>query len=158
MDDTRIFEDLERRLQADGLESVHVEGIGDGQRGDTLRILLPVTENGDPVLMELMLLRFGEEHDLLCFYATIAVDVTEEARAVLLEALVKWNMHCALGAYGLYEEEDTRQLYHKYAVLSPRDAGPMTVAELALRVLPEVRDIIGEQFPAMVELLGEQEG
>ena len=152
-----FFESLEALLHEAELETTHMEGIGETQLGDTLRILLPVNEDGDPVIMEIMLLRYSDDRNLLYFYATIAVDVTDEGRAQLLEAIQEWNMHCSMGAYGLYEEGGERQLYHKYSILCARDADGENLSETAAEYLANLQDVIGEQLPVIKTLLGAED-
>ena len=105
----QFFNLLDEKIQALGVETTYVEGIRSPQLGDTLRFLLPVTEEGDPVIMEVMVTELTDDADLLHIYSTLITAFSEKA-AELPQKLSEWNLLCPLGAYGIYEEEG--QLFH----------------------------------------------
>ena len=43
---------------------------------ETLRVMMPVTDEGDPCLLEVMISNFVEEADLLIFYTTMVAKIT----------------------------------------------------------------------------------
>ena len=59
------FASLEKELTDRGLEPVRVDGAGSPQVGDTIRFLLPMSDEGGMVMMELLILDLGEEEFLL---------------------------------------------------------------------------------------------
>ena len=145
------FQDaLEQKIRALGVETAFVDG-GEGQVGNTLRALLPVTDAGDASLMEIMVLDFEEDSDLLFFYTTMIVEIGPGYEAIK-EMLLDWNLTCPLGAFGIFRQE--RQFYHKYAVPVPKDAEPELLAERAMDLLEQLYEIISRQFPEAVQLSG----
>lgn len=148
-DQKTFFQMLGDKLDGLGLQTAPAAGSGQPQVGDTLRILVPVTEDGDVVLMELMVASLNEETDLLQFYTTLIMELGPGYEA-LSKALMQWNFLCPLGSFGIFEQE--KQLYHKYGIpVSPKgDAGEL--AEQTLSILALLYDVISKQFPAAVRL------
>ena len=137
------FAKLEDLLHELGIETAYVEGVGGPQIGDTLRILLPVTEEGHPVLTEIMITEFTDDLDLLHIYSTLIVRCNENI-AELSKQLSEWNILCPLGAYGVYEEDEVRQLFHKYTF--PLDKNDDDCSEQAMALLELIHGILSEQY------------
>ncbi len=137
------FEKLRERLSALGIESTYLEGIDDPQIGDTLRILFPVTQDGNAVITELMVTSFSKDLDLMLLYSTIVAEIGDRYDE-LVQKLVPWNMQCPFGAYGIFEEE--RQLYHKYSFPFPSDANPDDVAGQAMVLLGVLHEVLSKQY------------
>jgi hypothetical protein len=144
----QFFRALEDMIHALDIETTYVEGIHAPQIGDTLRILLPVTEEGHPVITEVMLTDFTEEDDLLFIYSTVIAAFSEKA-AELPQKLSEWNLLCPLGAFGIYEEEG--QLFHKYTLPIPKDAEPGDLAEEAMYLLELIHSVLSEKYPELME-------
>ena len=147
----QFFHILDEKLQALGIETTYVEGARAPQLGDTLRILLPVTEEGYPVITEVMLTEFAEDLDMLFLYSTV-VPLREDA-AGLSEKLSEWNLLCPLGAYGIYAEEG--QLFHKYTLPFPREMDPDLLAEDAMMLLELVHSVLSQKYPELREFAAE---
>ena len=137
------FEKLEALLHELEIETAYVEGVRGPQIGDTLRILLPVTEEGHPVLTEIMITEFTDDLDLLHIYSTLIVRCNENI-AELSKQLSEWNILCPLGAYGVYEEDEVRQLFHKYTF--PLDKNDDDCSEQAMALLELIHGILSEQY------------
>ncbi len=144
----RFFRKLEDLIHELDIETTYVEGIRAPQIGDTLRILLPVTEEGHPVISEVMLTGFTEEADLLLLYSTVIAALSEKA-AELPQKLSEWNLLCPLGAFGIYEEEG--QLFHKYTLPVPKDMDPEELAEEAMYLLELIYGVLSEKYPELLE-------
>ena len=138
-----LFDSIREQLSGLGIDSVCKEGSGDPQIGETLRILFPVTPEGDAVITELVVTAFSPELDLLFLYSTIVAKIGERYDE-LVQKLIPWNMGCPFGAYGIYEEE--RQLYHKYTLPFPNDADPADVAGQALVMLGILNEVLSERY------------
>ncbi|MBQ1916638.1 MAG: hypothetical protein II177_04075, partial [Lachnospiraceae bacterium] len=95
---------------------------------ETLRAMLPVTDEGDPCLLEIMTSTFVEEADLLVFYTTMIAKIGPGFED-LLRALPQWNLECPLGAFSVYETQGLKQLYHKYTLLFDPEIDPEELAE-----------------------------
>jgi len=151
---------MERQLSELGIESTYVEGIGSPQIGDTLRILFPVTEEGHPVIAELMVTEFAEDVDLLHFYTTLIVEMNDKADN-LPELLSDWNLLCPLGAYGIYvdeeDEEQGRQLFHKYSIAFPVDATPAALANEAMQTLSLLYGVLSEKYEEFAEYMADED-
>ena len=143
------FGKLEDMLHELEIETTYVEGFHGPQIGDTLRILLPVTEEGHPVLTEIMVSEFTDDLDLLHIYSTLIVKCNDQI-AGLPQKLSEWNILCHLGAYGIYEEDGERQLFHKYTF--PLDKTVYgDFSEQAMLLLELIHDVLSEQYPAFAE-------
>ncbi len=147
----QFFRKLEGELYALGIETTYIEGIRSPQIGDTLRILLPVTEEGHPVITEIMVCEFTEDMDLLLVYSTVIAAFNEKA-AELPQKLSEWNLLCPLGAFGIFEDS---QLFHKYSVPFPREREPEQLAETAMLLLELIHGILSEQYPEIIEYAAE---
>ena len=121
-----------------------MEGVRGPQIGDTLRILLPVTDEGHPVLTEIMVTEFTDDLDLLHVYSTLLLDC--ERIDELTQALSEWNLLCPLGAYGIFESDGAKQLFHKYTF--PLDIDTEDFSEQAMTLLELLHGVLSEQYSA----------
>ena len=144
----QFFRALEDKIHALEIETTYVEGIRSPQIGDTLRVLLPVTEEGHPVITEFMVTDFTDEEDLLLIYSTVIAKFNEKA-SELPQKLSGWNLLCPLGAYGIYEEEG--QLFHKYTLPIPKEADAEALAGEAMFLLELVYSVLSEKYPELQE-------
>ncbi len=140
-----FFQALDQKIQELGIETTYVEGIRSPQIGDTLRILLPVTEEGHPVITEVMVTELADDLDLLHIYSTLIFKFNENA-AELIGKLSEWNLLCPLGAYGIYEEEG--QLFHKYTLPFPREMDASSLAEEAMLLLELIFEVLSNHYSA----------
>ena len=141
---------LEARLKELELETGHVDG-GPNSIGDTLRVLLPVTDDGDMVLTEFLVMTWAEDCDLLHIYSTLILEIGPGYEA-LKEMLLDWNLTCPLGAFGIYRP--ARQFFHKYSLPLLMDTDPAALAEQAFFLLNLVVAAISERFQEAVQLSG----
>lgn len=148
MDITEFLNALEKLLKEDGMETAMVEGT-EVQIGNTLRAMMPVTENGDRVLLEFMVAPYSEDANLLQIYSTMISEIGSGYDA-LKEALLDWNLICPLGAFGIYKP--LKQLYHKYNYLMPVDVPGDEMALEILYILDLVQEAIAQVFPEAVRL------
>lgn len=125
-----------------------MEGIRGPQIGNTLRILLPITEEGHPVLTEIMVTEFTDDLDLLHIYSTLIVK-SNDSISELKQKLGEWNLLCPLGAYGLYEEDGERQLFHKYTLPFSMDAEKL--ADEAMILIELIHGILSDKYPEFKE-------
>ena len=139
----KFYEALGSALEEMGIEFSYVNGAGEPQIGDTMRILFPVTEDGHIALTEVLVTEYTEDLDLLMLYTTLVVELNEKA-AELPEKLLGWNLTCPLGAYGVYEEE--KQLYHKYTMPFDRDGAAEDLANDAVMLLELLFDVFSAQY------------
>ena len=140
------FRELEDQLHELEIETAYVEGVRGPQIGDTLRILLPVTEQGHPVLTEIMVTEFTDDLDLLHLYSTLIVRCNDQITE-LTQKLSEWNILCPLGAYGIYEEDGTRQLFHKYTF--PLDRNDTEgFSDTAMLLIELIHGVLSEQYSA----------
>ena len=143
------FAKLEDMLHELEIETTYVKGSPEPQIGDTLRILLPVTEEGHPVLTEIMVTEFTDDLDLLHIYSTLIVRCNENV-AELSQKLSEWNILCPLGAYGIYEADGERQLFHKYTFPLDRNADE-GFSDVAMLLLELIHGLLSEQYPLFEE-------
>ncbi len=141
---------LDARLKELTLETAYFDN-GPESIGDTLRVLLPVTDDGDIVLTEILATPWVEDCDLLHFYSTIIVEIGPGYEA-LKEMMLDWNLACPLGAFGIYRQ--TRQFYHKYTLALPKDTDLGTLPERAFYLLNLIAAVISERLPEAVKLSG----
>ena len=137
------FEKVRAELSALGIESTYIEGIDDPQIGETLRILFPVTQDGNAVITEIMVTSFTAQLDLLMLYSTIVAEIGPRYDE-LVRTLIPWNMLCPFGAYGIFEEE--RQLYHKYSLPFPNDVDPADLAGQIMVLLGVLHEVLSEKY------------
>ena len=142
----QFFERIAATLQELGLEHYLLEGAGGIQTGDTLRTLVPVTERGEAVIMELSLARFNEELDFLQFYTTLIMRIGE-GRDELLRATFPINFYCPVGAFGVFEKEG--QYYHKYGLVLDPEADMDLLEADAMTAFQALYDVLSEYFPVV---------
>ena len=70
-----LLQILEQKLNGMGMQTAAAAGAGAPQVGDTLRVLVPITDEGEAVLLELMAAAIDEETDLLQFYTTMVMEL-----------------------------------------------------------------------------------
>ena len=150
MDADRFLNTLEGLLKQAGLQTAFIEGQ-EPQTGNTLRTLLPVTEAGDVVLLEVMLAPFTEDALLLQLYSTMITKIGPGYEA-LKETMLDWNLTCTLGAFGIYRKE--RQLYHKYNYILPLDEDPEEIAQEVLYLISLIRNVIALHYTDAVRISG----
>ena len=138
MDISIFFSELESLFKKIGLETATLKGE-EPQLGDTLRILLPVTEEGNVVLTELLAAPYNEDVILLQIYSTMIAEIGPGYEA-LKEMLLDWNLSCPVGAFGIYRQG--RQFYHKYNYLMPTDQDPDQMAMEIFYVVHLVGEVI----------------
>ena len=139
----KFHEALGKELESMGIEFTYVNGTGDPQIGDTLRILFPVTGEGHAAITEVMVTGDTEDLDLLMIYTTLVVELNEKA-AELPEKLLGWNLLCPLGSYGIFEEE--QQLYHKYTMPFDRSGTAEDLASDTMTLLELLFDVFSAQY------------
>lgn len=146
----RFITELETLLKKMEYETAILKGE-EIQLGDTLRVLLPVDETENIVLMEIMALPYTEDALLLQLYSTMIAEIGPGYEA-LKEMLLDWNLNSPLGAFGIYRQG--RQFFHKYNYPMPADGDPKEMAVEVFYIIHLIRDVIGQIFPDAVRLSG----
>lgn len=144
----QFFQILEQKLNGMGMQTAAAAGAGAPQIGDTLRVLVPITDEGEAVLLELMVAAIDEETDLLQFYTTMVMELAAD-RGQLARTLMQWNFLCPLGSFGVFEEGN--QLYHKYGILITGEEELDRLAEHVIEILSVLYEVLEQKFPAAKE-------
>lgn len=144
----QFFQILEQKLNGMGMQTAAAAGAGAPQIGDTLRVLVPITDEGEAVLLELMVAAIDEETDLLQFYTTMVMELAAD-RGRLARTLMQWNFLCPLGSFGVFEEGN--QLYHKYGILLTGEEELDRLAEHVIEILSVLYEVLEQKFPAAKE-------
>ncbi|MBE7004298.1 MAG: hypothetical protein E7425_08460 [Ruminococcaceae bacterium] len=139
---------LDGKIHELDLDTTIMDGIQSPQIGDTLRVLMPVTEEGHPVITEFMLMELADDYNLLMIYTTVMASIRRN-KDKLPAKLIEWNLACPMGHYGIYEEEN--QLYHKYTLPFPSDAAPEVLAAQAMDLMGLVFELLSNHYPALEE-------
>lgn len=150
----QFFQILEQKLNGMGMQAAAAAGAGAPQIGDTLRVLVPITDEGEAVLLELMAAAIDEETDLLQFYTTMVMELAAD-RGQLARTLMQWNFLCPLGSFGVFEEGN--QLYHKYGILLTGEEELDRLAEHVIQILSVLYEVIEQKYPLAREFAGKQE-
>ncbi len=140
---------LNEKIRALGIETTEVDGFGAPQIGDTLRILLPVSDKGEAVITDFMIFSYEANNDLLQIYSTVVVELAGELSPVVTQ-LNGWNSNCTLGFFGVVERD--KQLYHRYTAPVAKDIAPEMLAEQVLLLLTFAREEIAKRFPEAAKL------
>lgn len=150
-----LFQTLDERMKTIGVETRRVPGVDGIQVGDTLRFFVPVTDDGDPVLIELMVVNLTEEADMLQVFTTVLTGLEEEQFDRVHQAIEEWSSECPVGNYGIYAEE--RQLYHKYGLLFFAERDVERMADAAFNVLMLLYEMLCSHYPEIVKCaMGEE--
>ena len=112
---------------------------------ETLRVLMPVTDEGDPCLLEIMTSSFVEEADLLIFYTTVIAQIGP-GYDDLCSAMSQWTLDCPLGMYSIFETPERKQLYHKYTMLFDPEIDPEELEDNAMLHLMLIYEILSRQY------------
>ncbi len=150
MDIDQFLNELENLLKADGMQTGIFKGT-EVQIGNTLRAMMPVTEEDDQVLLEIMAVPYSEDAHLLQIYSTMIPEIGPGYEA-LKDAILDWNLVCPLGAFGIYKQ--LKQLYHKYNYLMPVEVPADEMAEEIFYIIDLVRIAIAQVLPDAVRLSG----
>ncbi len=142
----RFLQELDGKITELGIETTYMKGGDSPQIGDTLRILLPVTEEGHPVITEIMVSEFADDLDLLHLYSTVLPKCGGNL-SELQQKLSEWNLLCPLGAFGIFEEEE--QLFHKYTLPFPLEMGPDVLAEEAMLLIELIHSVLSQKYPEL---------
>ena len=149
---TAYFKALEKRLAKMELETRLMPSSDQPGVGQTMRFLLPISDDGDSVLVEVTAATIDEELGFFQFYTTMLIDLKEPLDA-LREKIHQWNFVCPFGSFGIFEQEG--HLYHKYAlpVFSDEKKDPEVLVQETISILSVLYDIIGEQYYIAAEML-----
>ena len=150
----QFFQILEQKLNGMGMQTAAAAGAGAPQIGDTLRVLVPITDEGEAVLLELMAAAIDEETDLLQFYTTMVMELAAD-RGQLARTLMQWNFLCPLGSFGVFEEGN--QLYHKYGIVLNGTEELDELAERVILILSVLYEVIEQKYPLAVEFARKSE-
>ena len=145
-----MLEELEARFHKLNIETAWLDGE-ENQIGNTLRALLPVTQTGDHVLLEVMVTRLDEDMDLLDLFTSLIMEVGpgyEELKEVMLD----WNLDSAVGAFGIYRPG--RTFFHRCTFPFPADALPEELATQAAYLIDRCYDVVAAVFPEAVRISG----
>lgn len=146
-----IFSILKKELERQGLEPVLIPGPGKPQIGESLSLLLSVTEEGYPALLELMLVQLTGEMLLLQFYTTLLTALTPDTQTLLTEKLVELNFACPLGHFGLFPQEG--QLYYKYTAVLNAALEPSALAQVSMECMGSVYEMLDHYYLAISALV-----
>lgn len=144
-----LFDRLAKEFNERDIETQTAPGNGGAQVGDTLRLLIPVNDEGDAVLMEIMLANYFEDMDLLQFYSTLLLEIGP-GYDELKNATFELNFFCPIGAFGIYEEG--RQYYHKYGLMLETPHSIDELTERTLIVMEGLYDVISKYYQTVVDL------
>ena len=150
MDIITFINELEELLKKMDYETARLPGK-DPQIGDTLRAMVPVDDEGNMVLLEVLAGQYNENTILIQIYSTMIAEIGPGYEA-LKEMLLEWNLVCPIGAFGIYREN--RQFYHKYNYLIPSDGDAKENAMSIFYIIHLVRDVIAGIFADVVRLSG----
>ena len=139
-------------MKSESLDYI-LEGIRSPQIGDTLRILMPVTAEGHPVISEFMLTELADDYHMLILYTTVLASIKAN-KEKLPATLIDWNLACPMGHYGVYEEAN--QLYHKYSFPFPSDTEPEAMAEQAMDLLSLIFELLSNQYFELRDFVGSE--
>ena len=149
MDVEDFLNQLNDLLKRFGLETAFLEGV-EPQVGDTLRAMVPMSTEGDEVLLEIMVAPWTDDVMMLQFYTTLLTNV-ESGFDALQKALLDWNLTCPIGAFGIYFEK--WHLYHKYNYPMPLEIDPAEMALEAFYILNLILDTIYVIYPQTIKLI-----
>ncbi len=144
-----LFEKLKQSLSEIGLESYELPGVEGIQIGDTIRSLVPVTDNGDAVMLEISLAKLNDDIDFLQFYSTLIMEIGTGYEQ-LEQACSVMNFYCPVGAFGVFAQN--RQFYHKYSLLMDAQADMERLHADAMTALEAIYDVLSVHFQVAVKL------
>lgn len=144
------WEDVEKRLKTLNVETAWLKGEDD-QIGEALRALLPVTDAGDCVLMELMVTPFDENMHLLHIYTAIIMEIGP-GYETLKETLLDWNLDSPIGVFGIVRPD--RQFCHRYTFPFPVALPSEELAEEAYYLIGRCYSVISRVYPEAVRISG----
>ena len=143
-------EELEARFRKLNVETAWLKGE-EGQIGETLRALLPVSDAGDCMLLEVMVTHLDEDMDLLDLFMSLIMEVGPGYEE-LKEAMLDWNVDSPIGTFGIYRP--SRLFYHRYTFPFPRTALPEELASQASYLIDRCYSVAATVFPEAVRISG----
>lgn len=148
-DRAEFFEILQEDIQKADMWTKLVPSEDNGS--ETLRVMMPVTDEGDPCLLEILISRFVEDTELVIFYTTMIAKIGAGYEE-LLRALPKWNLECPLGTFGIYEAPEGKQLFHKYTIPFESDTEPEDLEGDVMFHLMLLYEVVSRYFVEAREL------
>lgn len=148
MDVNEFIGTLGAILQENGVECAVVPGE-EIQIGDTLRALVPVTEENDQVLMEVMVAPCDEDVLIVQLFSTIIPEIGPGYEA-LKDEILDWNLVCPFGSFGICRQ--LRQFYHKYVLLVTSDKNALDLAGHVARLLSMIAVVIEDHYADAVRI------
>lgn len=143
---TEYITQLSAHFEESGLESKIIDGVGGWQFGDTLMSLVPVTDTGENVLLQVAMARYSDDLFFINIYSTIVTE-TKNDTPELREMLNAFSAVCPVGAFGVIGKE----VYHKYTLLfEDEDEVDFLVFE-TVRALSAISFIISANFKDITE-------
>lgn len=142
-----LFDAVEKQLTDRKLHTARQPGSPSAQIGDTLQAIIPVSDKGQPALMELMIGPIDGNVSILQLYTTVLTDAGTDRRE-LEKALDGLNFNCPIGAFGFYEN----QFYHRMTV--PIFEDPVIVqANRIIFTIGAIGSIISVFYDRIIELV-----
>ena len=139
-----FFRNLQEQIRESHIET-NLVPPGDDGLGETLRAMLPVTDEGDPNLLEIMAVPYVEDADMLIFYTTMIAKIGPGYED-MVRAIPQWNHACPLGGYCIYDNQGLKQFVHKYSLLFDPEIEPDELADTAMFHLMLLYDVVSQKF------------
>lgn len=115
------------QLQEENLQLTRNANESLENASDSLKVLIPISEDGDFILTEITLCDISPSNTIIQFYSTIATHVLDDCIPEVEKSLIHMNMHTALGAFGIFYEG--HQIYHKYSYITFEQSAPSIIAQ-----------------------------
>lgn len=135
-------------LQSEEAEVTLLPNFGGQQKGNIVRLLLPVTEDGRHGLTDVAWSGFTPELDLLHFHTTLIMKVGDGIDALRSTAAL-WNESCPLGFFNV---SSGGSFVHRYTLPVPSGTPGGELAEQAMELLRLLSGLLSQYFPEAVRL------
>ena len=143
-----LFELVEKEIRETGMDTASLPGTGGSQVGNTLRVLLPLTDEAHPAILDIMAATLNEGTDIIQFYATLTLEVGS-GREELEKALPGLNFFCPVGSFGIFRRA---QLYYKYSMLLRESQSAEQLCADVLDTLAAFYQVLDERYPLAMRL------
>lgn len=144
-----MFAIMKEEFEGLGMECALTPSEGEPQLGDTLRVLIAVTEQASPAILDLMLIQLWDGAYILQLYWTLTLSIGD-GRAELEKALPVINFFCPIGSFGVFGEGE---LYHKYGLVIREDAEDgAALAKDALNAVAAIYTVLDNYGAAAISI------
>ncbi len=145
---------LQTLLGREEAETSRKPCLGGPQKGELLRVLLPVSKTGERVLTDVAWSAFTPGLELIHLHSTVILKVGKGADA-LRSAAALWNESCPVGFFNV---NTAGSFTHRYTLPVPAGTDGAALAERVMGLLRVIAALLAQYYPEAAALSWPEDG